>query len=367
VKVIVIASSGELGGAELSLVTFLDHRPASVDCSAVVLGEGPLVDRLAERGVPAHPFPSLAARPTPRSGFAYARWLQQRLRASRPDVAWAVGQKAAALSVLSCRATRIPLVWQKVDLTRDRTLAKPLAALANGVIPVSQAASRGIGTLARRRLLGVVHPPLRVPAASPSASRDAPPTIGTAGRLVPYKGHHRIVEAAALLSEEWPDLRVVLAGGADRNHPHYPEELRALADQLGIGTRLELPGFREDIGSLLAGFTVFVLATFRDEQGVGFEGMPAAMLEASATGVPVVAAAGGGVAEGLRDGETGTLVSSPDPSALAAAIARYLRDPDLARRTGAAGQRFVEDRFSAARSSERLFELLAKAAGGTAA
>jgi glycosyltransferase involved in cell wall biosynthesis len=83
------------------------------------------------------------------------------------------------------------------------------------------------------------------------------------------------------------------------------------------------------------------------------------MLEASWAGIPVVATRGGGTAEGLLDGETGTLADSDGPVALAEAIRPYLSDPELARRTGAAGRRFARERFHPEAVSRRLFELLA--------
>jgi glycosyltransferase involved in cell wall biosynthesis len=82
------------------------------------------------------------------------------------------------------------------------------------------------------------------------------------------------------------------------------------------------------------------------------------MLEASWAGVPVVATAGGGTAEGLVDGGTGTLIDRPEPQALAAAIGRYLGDRELNERAGEAGRGFARERCDPQRASRRLFELL---------
>jgi glycosyltransferase involved in cell wall biosynthesis len=275
---------------------------------------------------------------------------------------WAVGQKAALLSVGASRARRVPLVWHKVDFTRDASVAKPLAALSDGVIAVSEAAAEALGPLRGARLLGVVYPPLRT--SPPSGSHAAPstPAIGTLARFVPYKGLHHIVEAAGLLAERWPQLRVVLAGQHDGKHADYPERLRELALRVGLEDRLELSGFTHDVAGTLAGLTVFVNATYRDASGAGLEGISGAMLEAASAGLPVVATAGGGTPEGMLDGVTGVIVDSADPQSLAAAIAPYLEDPELARRTGQAGRRFVEERFAASQQAAQLFSLLADAA-----
>jgi glycosyltransferase involved in cell wall biosynthesis len=82
------------------------------------------------------------------------------------------------------------------------------------------------------------------------------------------------------------------------------------------------------------------------------------MLEASWVGLPVVATRAGGTPEGVDDGVTGTLTKPGDPAALASAIAPYLRDRALARRTGEAGARLARERFAPATAALRLFAAL---------
>jgi glycosyltransferase involved in cell wall biosynthesis len=301
-------------------------------------------------------------RPRPSDARRFARTLRRMLSCHRPDVVWAIGVKAAALSVVSCRFARVPIVWHKVDFAWDRELAKPLAAAVQGVISVSRAAAQALGPLRRRRLLGVVGPPLQLPEnlqARPDAER---PTIGTLASLVPYKGHHHIVRAGALLREEFPGLRIVLAGGPASQYPTYPASLREVVEQLELVDCVEMPGFVQDVRPLLERMSVYVNATYRDSEGYGLEGLSGAMLEASWAGIPVVATRGGGTEEGVRDGVTGTLVDDPGPEALAAAIAPYLRDPDLAKGTGAAGRAFARQRFRADTAARQVFDLLSQVA-----
>jgi glycosyltransferase involved in cell wall biosynthesis len=183
--------------------------------------------------------------------------------------------------------------------------------------------------------------------------------IGTLARLVPYKGHHLIIEAAARLSEEFPGLRTVLAGGEASEYPGYRDELVSLARSRGLADRVELPGFVRPVDQLLRELTVFVNATYRDTDGFGLEGLSGAMLEASWAGVPVVATRGGGTAEGVLDGRTGTLVDHPDPRELAAAIAPYLRDAELREQTGREARTFTHLRFAPAAVADRLYAALA--------
>jgi glycosyltransferase involved in cell wall biosynthesis len=187
---------------------------------------------------------------------------------------------------------------------------------------------------------------------------------------VPYKGHHHIVRAAALLIDEFPGLRVVLAGSEAPEYPDYLPSLRALIAQLGLEGRVELPGFVDDVGAVLERLTVFVNATYRDEEGFGLEGLSGAMLEAIWAGVPVVATRGGGTEEGLDEGRAGTLVEAAEPAILAQAIGAYLRDPELAARVGEAGKHFARSRFAPDVAARRLFEVIASvtaADGGRAA
>jgi glycosyltransferase involved in cell wall biosynthesis len=274
----------------------------------------------------------------------------------RPDVVWALGPKGALLAAPACRLRGVPVVWHKVDLSWDRELAMPLAAAVHGVLPVSEGAAAALGPL-RGRVLAIVPPPVTLPV-EVAAPLDGPLCIGTLARAAPYKGHERILRAAALLSGEFPDLRVLASCGPVAEYPGYREQLLALAGELGLGERVELPEWVDDRIDLLRALTVFVTATYRDERGFGFEGLSTAMLEAAWAGVPVVASAGGGTAEGLIDGETGRLVSEADPELLAEAIRPYLRDPVLRARTGEAARAFARERFAPDVVAPKLFAAL---------
>ena len=141
-KVLAVSSYPTLGGAELALASFLNHRPADVDAIALVLGSGPLVERLESGGIRTLAAPVDYARPSGRQLAGFTARLRRVLRGERPDVVWAVGIKATVMSVTACRTARVPLVWHKVDLTHDATLTRPLAMAASGVISVSHASGR---------------------------------------------------------------------------------------------------------------------------------------------------------------------------------------------------------------------------------
>ncbi len=362
-KVLAISSYGFLGGGELSMVEFIANRPTGVEVVALLVEDGPLRAHLRERAVPTWVAGGYEGRPSPARAARFTRSLRGLLARTEPDVVWATGLKAASMAVPACRMAGVPVVWHKIDFSLDRILARPLAAAVDGVVSVSEAVVEALGpALRRRRLLAVVGPPVRLPLDLQVAPNAQTPTIGTLATLIPIKGQRHIVEAAGALLSEFPQLQVVLAGAPAPNQPDYPRELRQLADALGLGERLELTGFVEDVTAVLKRLTVFVNATYRDEQGFGWEGLSGAMLEASWAGLPVVATRGGGSPEGLLDGVSGTLVEPADPVGLARAIAPYLRDDELARGVGAAGRRFTRERFAPEVAAARLFEALGRVA-----
>jgi glycosyltransferase involved in cell wall biosynthesis len=361
-RLLVIASYGVLGGAELALLSFIGERPPGWETSVLVLGEGELSRRLSVAGIRVWRAPSFHSRPSARDLARFSRSLSALLRHDRPDVVWAVGLKAATMAVPACRLQRTPLVWHKVDFSLDRSLAKPLAASVNGVIAVSSSASRALGgPLRRLRLLGVVGPPVALPSdAMPRARLDSQ-AVGTLGSLLPTKGHHLLVEAASLLINEFPKLRVSIAGAEVASFPNYRRELLALAERLGISERVSLPGFVEP-QPFLESLNVYVSASYQ-QGSYGSEGLSGAMLEASWMGVPVVASRTGGTPEGVIDGITGVLVEPGDAAALAAGIRTLLSDPARAGRMGEAGARFARERFVPATVAAQLFSHLERAAG----
>lgn len=141
------------------------------------------------------------------------------------------------------------------------------------------------------------------------------PVVGTVGNLTAKKDHASLLTATRRLADEHPGLRVVVVGSGP-----LEGELRARAAALGLADTVLFAGMRHDVFDLLAAFDVFTLSS-------RFEGLPIALLEAMATGVPPVATRVGGIPEVVTDGVDGTLVPPGDPEALATAIGKLLADP----------------------------------------
>ena len=168
--------------------------------------------------------------------------------------------------------------------------------------------------------------------------------IGVVGRLAPVKDHRTFLEAAARVVADRPDTTVVVAGDGQLRG-----SLEAEARDM-LGDRVRFLGWVQDLPALYGAIDVVAL-TSRSE------GTPVALIEAAASGTPVVATGVGGVPDVVRDRETGLLVPPRDPVAVAAQLVTLLEDPQGARRMGEEGARWVRDRFSQERQADDLTRL----------
>lgn len=160
------------------------------------------------------------------------------------------------------------------------------------------------------------------------------PVIGVVAQLIPRKGHLFLLQALPSLVAEFPALRVLFFGQGPE-----ADNLRWRIAAAGLERQVRLCGFREDLPDLLPCLDLLVHPAI-------LEGLGVSLLQASSAGVPVIASRVGGIPEAVRDGLNGLLVPPGDVAALGAAIARLLRDPDLARRLGRGGRVLMSAEFS---------------------
>jgi len=200
------------------------------------------------------------------------------------------------------------------QLTHDLSLQPgEVQVIPNGTPMTSGKADRG------RRILG-------------SDSEEV--TVLGVGRLDQVKGFDVLSQAARLLHRTGVQTRVVVAGeGAER------QALEGMNQEGSHGEHLSFLGMRDDIPDLMAGADIFVMPSRS-------EGLPMALIEAMAAGLPVVASSVGGIPEVVEHGVHGLLVDPEDPVALAEAISLLSGDPNLRVRMGRAGQDRVKARFS---------------------
>lgn len=226
------------------------------------------------------------------------------------------------------RLSRIVAISDEVrdDLTRKKTAAREKII----VIPNGVDAAEFQGSERDRR-------DARAALGLPEGSA----VVGMVGRLYEYKGADLLIRSAALIRARAPQLRVALIGAG-------PEEasLKELAAELKVSDIVSFAGYRSDARRLMHAFDVLVIPSRQDAQ-------PFSLLEGMACGKPVVGANIGDIPGMLVDGVTGLLFPAGDLTALAAALAKLLGDPQKRTEMGCAGRRRVESHFSQAAMLER--------------
>jgi len=286
---------------------------------------------------------------------------------------------AVLAGALAARLTRRPHIWHVSEIvTRPsivrRLLSWAVPALSDRVVAVSHAvrdhlASGDAAALAKCDVIynGIdasrFHPSndgltvrreLGIPAGRP--------VVGMVGRVGTWKGQELLLDAAPRVLERHPDALFLLVGGVLDGRRHELEALRRRAAAAGLGASVVVSDFRHDTPSVHAAIDVFVQPSVRPDP------LPTTILEAMATGRPVVAADHGGAPEMVAEGDSGFLVPPGRPEALAARIGDLLDSAALRARMGVRGRSRVEREFSMSRfvgAYARGYEALAGRRAGT--
>lgn len=357
VRVLEVITRLELGGAQrvvLDLAAGLDRVGFAV---GLAWGPGDRLDGAAEEiaDLERLPVPALVREPRPARDRAALAGLRAAVRAFRPDLVHTHSSKAGILGRLAARlegvaatvhtvhgfgftplqrlpvraafflAERAAARWTDhtvVVAETHRRQGLELGLFEPGSVSVIRAAvdlaryrSRAGGAEARRRLGLPEHAPLVV----------------QVGNFKPQKAPLDFVRTAAEVARSVPGARFVMAGDG----PLRPRCER-LAARLGLAGRLSFAGWWEDVPGLLAAAEVAVLTSRH-------EGLPCSVVEALASGVPVVATAVDGTVEVVRDGVNGFLAPAGEVGALAGRVIRLLTDPGLRERLAVAAPVGLEE------------------------
>jgi glycosyltransferase involved in cell wall biosynthesis len=288
----------------------------------------------------------------PRAMFGLARWL----RREQPTVVhfflprpYVYGSMAAELAGQRRRLmSRRSLTEYRARYPLLASLERWLHGRTMGLIGNSSAVVAQLATEVKDRgKLGLIHNGIALlEDAAATAGRlrirhalqitDDCLIIAVVANLVAYKGHRDLIEALALVAGDLPEPWRLLAIGRDDG---VGAALKQTAEAAHIADHILWLGERSDVSALLAASDIFVLPSHQ-------EGFSNALLEAMAARVAAVATAVGGNLDAVADGETGLLVPPRQPQALADAILRLAKDPDLRRRFAEGGRRRVEQRFT---------------------
>ncbi|MEU8339256.1 glycosyltransferase family 4 protein [Micromonospora tulbaghiae] len=182
------------------------------------------------------------------------------------------------------------------------------------------------------------------------------PVVVCVSRLVPRKGQDMLIRALPEIRRRVPDAALLVVGGGP-----YRSTLEKLARQAGLERDVVFTGSvpSAELPAHYAAGDVYAMPCRTRNRGLDVEGLGIVYLEASATGLPVVAGDSGGAPDAVREGETGYVVGGRDVAQLADRVATLLADRDLARQFGAAGRAWVEREWRWETQAQRMAALLA--------
>lgn len=382
-SVLFLSASGGLGGAERALLDLVASLRASEEgrpISVLLATGGPLEAALHRVGaeVIVLPMPAAllamgdsttragagmarllarAARNVPRA-LAYVWRLRRTLRERRPAIIHSNGFKMHVLGALA-RPAGTHLVWHLHDYTSSRALMARLLRWLAPRCSVAIANSESVAEDARRTLgsrlpVRTVHNAVnleRFAAAVPTdlarAAAMPPAAVGTVlvglvATMAWWKGHEVFLRALARLPRDAPWRAYVVGGSVydTAGSQRSIDELRMLASQLGIADRVGFTGFMPDASAVMAALDIVVHASTEPEP------FGLVIAEAMATGKPTVVSAAGGATELVVDAEDALTIAPGDVEAMARAIERLVRDPDLRQRLGDAARASARRRFA---------------------
>lgn len=181
------------------------------------------------------------------------------------------------------------------------------------------------------------------------------PVVVCVSRLVPRKGQDTLIRALPAVLARVPDAVLLIVGGGP-----YAADLRKLAEETGVAASVRFTGPVEwdELPAHYGAGDVFAMPCRTRRGGLDVEGLGIVYLEASATGLPVVAGDSGGAPDAVLEGETGFVVRGESAAETADRVTTLLLDPELRARMGARGRAWVEERWRWDLLAERLQELL---------
>jgi glycosyltransferase involved in cell wall biosynthesis len=382
---VVVQPSSERGGLEIGLYTWLRRLdPAKFRRLVVIPHDGPIVGMLLEAGIEVAFVPMRQLRTLRSLGYQLSYlvgfWptvlrLARLFRREHADLVHTnslfclYGGWAAALA-------RVPHVWHVHEIPDQPhhvvgLLTRMTEALSIKVMVIT-AAVAGIFPPAGRASGKVVQVTEGIdvvcfnPRVDGTGVRgdfgcaENAPLVGWVARLDPWKGCEVFIRAAALVHCARPNVRFAVCGGELAGYETYAAGLRKLAHEHGLDDVLQFAGWRygwNQMPEVMAALDLLVHTPVRAEP------LGLVVLEAMATGRPVVATAAGGLLEIVSDGVDGLLVPVGDVNATAAAIMRVLDDPPTARAIGQAARCTVESRYNADSYAARIQDLYLSLAG----
>ena len=255
----------------------------------------------------------------------------------------------------AARARGVPVVlhahsgWVErwITTSAKRAYARAMLAGVNHVVTMSNPSADAIAAAIGRSKVTVLDNWVDLEAFAPAPPTDRVTRVLFAGLLTPRKGLGDLLRACAALATGGVEHELLIAGGTPDEGASAEDGVRGIACPTA---RYLGPLPHEDMAALYRDADVFCLPSW-------FEAMPLSILEAMASGLPVVATTVGDIPRLVDDGVTGILVPPNDPAALAQALRELVADPERRRQMGKAGRRRAEELFDGSATLRALDEL----------
>ncbi len=365
VNILYVNHTGEIGGAEVSLLLLLKNLDRALyEPIAVCPLRGSLARELGKISVTFEEINFHRVRRTLNpvklliSTFFFFRHMLrifQIVRNQNIKLVHANSLKSAIISGLSARLANVPVVWHVRDFLPvgffRQLLIRLAYLLANQVIVNSKAVGKifKYGEENSSVKIKVIHNCIDSDLYNPNINGNVLrreldigtdiALIGFVGRVHPEKGIEYLIRAVRGVVKVVPEVKFLIVGGTDPTEKEYQERMRDLSTELDLADKILFLGYRKEVVKIIAALDILVLPSLREPFGL-------VSLEAMAMKKPVVTTNTGGSPEVIIDGKTGLLVSPRDSCALSSAIIKLLKDKELAKRMGAAGRKRVMNFFS---------------------
>jgi glycosyltransferase involved in cell wall biosynthesis len=360
IKVCHIITRLELGGAQQNTLFTVAHLDRSRFLPVLVAGSGGILDPEAEKlpGVAVYFIKSLVRQVRPFKDLVSLLRLYALLRREKPAIVHTHSSKAGIIGRWAAWLAGVPVIVHTFhgygfhDFQRKPVKAlyvwierltgritDRFIAVAKG--DIDKGVSHGIGTRAKYLLIrsGIdttYYKGISLDRAEKRRSLGITPAAKVVMTVGPFKQQKNLkdfLRAAKAVKEKVAECRFLVVGDGELR-----PELEALIAELHLGDAVQLPGWRRDVGELLAASDVFCLTSL-------WEGLPRSILEAMCTGLAVVANAVDGTREIVQDGVSGYLVTPYDTARMADLIVRLLGKPDLARQMGQKGKELIDRQY----------------------
>lgn len=307
--------------------------------------------------------------PSSRGEALASRWedrkLARLLERKGIDVVLAEYGPTAGAVAPACDSAKIPLIahfhgrdafyWPMIERHRDSY--KQVFEIAAGIVVGTDAMEKQLIDLGapadkiHKNPCGVDIDLFR-----PVQPGENPPRFVALGRFVEKKAPHLTLLAFKEVVDKHPEAQLTMIGDGKLR-----EACKQMVDALGLIDRVEFTGVigHEQVAETLQEARAFVQHSARPESGDS-EGTSISVLEAAATGLPVVATRHGGIQESVLHGTTGFLVDEYDVDAMAEHMLTLVQKPDLATELGRAGRRRMEEEYAMGRSIQQLYQIVVR-------